>query len=273
MVRPRAIVPVRQDEYFLKMCIFGQPGVGKSVLAASAPKTLLLLNDADEASAAAELGSTADKWIISKQQDLEDAYDYVRHEGFRTYDWVWMDNLTLMQEQFMDQVMEELVAAKPHRSRWVPDMHEYLVVQNIIGTYVRYFKAIPIHFGWTAHAMRTEDEDGTVIYTPMLQGGQGALSQKLCGYMNVVGHMSAVRTKEGTERKIAFTKRGKFYAKSRWSGLQGTLTDADVPNIMKAVQNKFPKLGNPPVVPPAVRRTPAAKVARPVSKTTVKRSK
>lgn len=231
----------------MNVCIHGEPGVGKSVLAASAPKTLLLLNDSDEASAAAELGSTAQKWVINSVTELEEAYEYVKHEGCSTFDWVWMDNLTLLQEQLMDEVMVRLVTAQPHRDRWVPSMHEYLVVQNVIGTYVRYFRSLPIHFGWTAHSMRTEDDDGTVLYTPMLQGGQGALSQKLCGYMNVVGHMSAIRTKAGvTERRLTVTKRGKFYAKSRWGGLQGTLVDTDLPSMMSMVKKKFPNLGAPP---------------------------
>jgi len=259
MARPKAITPVKQEEYFVNICLHGEPGVGKSVLAASTPKTLLLLNDADESSAAAELGSTAHKWVINTIEDMEQAYEYVRHEGYKEYEWVWIDNLTLLQEQFMDQVMEQLVADKPHRNRWVPDMHEYLVVQNQVGTYIRYFRAIPIHFGWTAHCMRTEDEDGHVLYTPMIQGGQGALSQKLCGYMNVVGHLSAIRNKEGdTERKLTVTKRGKFYAKSRWSGLQGTLTNTDMPAVMKRIQSKFPNLGNPP--PVGVRRAAPARV-------------
>lgn len=266
MARPTAIQPVKQDEYFVNLCVYGEPGCGKSVLAGTSPKALLLLNDGDEASAAAERGSTADKWVIETLEDLEDAYEYVRHEGYKTYSWVWIDNLTLMQEQFMDRVMVDLKAKYPHRNRWVPDMHEYLVVQNQVGTYIRYFKALPINFGWTAHALRSEDADGQVQYTPMVQGGQGALSQKLCGYMNVVAHMSVLRKGGTEERRINVTKRGKFYAKSRWSGLQGTISNPTIPGMIKSIETKFPKLGQPPAV--LHERRPAGKVAGTVARTT-----
>lgn len=247
MARPKAIQPISRQENFINMILHGEPGVGKSVFAGSSPRALILTHDPDEMSSPAEWGSKADVWPVTNLKDLDDSYEYMRHEGVDDYEWVWIDNGTLLQELCMDRVMEDLVAEKPHRNRWVPDMHEYLVVQNQLSTYIRYFKSLPIHFGVTAHTMRAEDEDGKITYIPMFQGGQGALSQKLCGYMGVVGYMYVVRKREGDKtvesRRINVSKRSKFYAKSRFKGLQGEMTDPTIPKMMDAVRSQLPTLG------------------------------
>lgn len=243
MARPKAIKPVKRAENFINWCNYGEPGVGKSVLAGTSPKALILANDSDEISSAAEWGSKADVWVLKDIEDFVQAYEYMRNEGCGSYDWVWLDNLTLHEHQFMDQLMEELVKVKPHRNRWVPDMHEYLQVQNQIASYVRYFKALPVHFGWTAHVMRAEDVSGNDIYLPMIQGKQGEISQKLCGYMNIVSYMKTVKKGGGEVRKIYFSKRGSFYAKSRFKGLQGEMTDPTVEKVMAAISSKLPTLG------------------------------
>lgn len=243
MARPRAIKPIKRTENFINWCNYGEPGVGKSVLAGSSPKALILANDSDEISSPAEWGSNADVWVLSTLEDFVEAYEYMRMEGCQKYEWVWLDNLTLHQDQFMDALMEELVKRKPNRSRWVPDMYEYLVVQNQVATYVRYFKALPVHFGWTAHVMSAEDNTGNDVFLPMIQGKQGEVSQKLCGYMNLVSYMKVVKKGGKEQRKIYFNKRGSFYAKSRFRGLQGEMSDPTVTKVMDAVRSQLPTLG------------------------------
>lgn len=246
MARPKAIQPVKRVEFFMNMLVHGEPGVGKSVLAGSAPKALILAHNLDETSSAAEFGSSAQVWHVPTHHEMEEAYQYIRHEGVNEFEWICWDNGTLWQEQSLDRVMEDLVTEKPHRNRWVPDMHEYLVVQNQLSTYVRQFQALPIHFLMVCHTMRTEDDDGRIQYVPMIQGGQGQLSQKIAGYMNVVAYMSAVQKKEGETRKIYVNKRSRYLAKSRWKGLQGEMSDPTITKVMDAVRSEFPSLGNPP---------------------------
>lgn len=255
MARPRAIQPISRTENFMKLGIHGEPGVGKSVLAGSSPNALILTHDADEMSSPAEWGSNAHVMLVRNFEELDESYEFLRHEGHSEFEWVWIDNLTLLQEQCMDQVMADLVVSKPHRNRWVPDMHEYLVVQNHLGTQIRNIKALPMHFGWTAHVMSSEDENGKVQYIPMLQGGQGQYSQKMCGYMGVIGYMYVVR-KEGKEvRQISFSKRSKFLAKSRFKGLQGVMTNPTMPKMMEAVRSQLPTLGAKPKAASSTRTT------------------
>lgn len=243
--RPEAIIPVGMSDTYLRTLVYGEPGVGKSVLAGTCPKALMLVNDVDEVSSAALHGSTADRWHIRDYNDLTEAIDYLTHGGTEEYEWVWLDNGTLIQEQGMDQIMSDLVLAKPHRNQYIPDKAEYMESQSRFGTAVRLLKNLPINLGITAHAMRTEDDDGKVVYLPMFQGGQGAFSQKICGYMGGVYYMTAVSKKEGGTKRTLYTdKRGKFYAKDRYSALGGKLEDPDFPTIIRKIEEARNK-GNP----------------------------
>lgn len=234
--RPEAIVPVSAEGAYLRVLVHGEPGVGKSVLAGTCPKALMLVNDPDETSSMAIHGSTADRWHIKDYNDLTDAYEFLSHGGTNDYEWVWIDNGTLIQEQGMDQIMIDLVIAKPHRNQWIPDKAEYMENQSRFGTLIRNFKGLDINLGITAHTMRTEDEDGKVVYLPMFQGGQGAFSQKICGYMGCVFYMQTV-VKDGRSKRILYTdKRSKFYAKDRYSALGGRVENPDFPSIMKKIE-------------------------------------
>lgn len=250
MSRPRAIRPVSsREENFLRLMIYGEPGTGKSVLAGtSGPKTLILCNNSDETSSAAIAGSEALQWTVQDYTDLLEAFEWLRHEGVPSgeIDFIWLDNATLFQEQGMDQIMEETVARSPHRSIYKPDKPEYGENQNRLSRIIRDFKGLPVHLGLTAHVMRMDDE-GKTIHMPDFQGGQGKFSQKLCGYMGVVGYLY-VTVKDGKKiRRLRLDKTATFYAKDRYaSTLKGVMDNPTIPLLMKGIEAKFPSLGAKP---------------------------
>lgn len=235
MARPKAIRPIGQEDKHHRLMVYGEPGVGKTVFAATSPNALILTNDEAETISAAAMGSQADVWVCPTYEDIDEAWEYLRHEGYKEFDWVWIDNLTLLQDQAMDRIMHELVQRRPDRNRWVPDQHEYLVNQNRLSTMVRNFKKLPMHVGFTAHSMRSEDEDDKVLYVPMIQGGKGALSRKICGYMNMVGYLHTVRKEGKTRRRMLIEKKGKYLAKGRYPGMPDTLDDPTMPALEKAM--------------------------------------
>lgn len=240
MTKPRNVIKVR-DKAHVNMMLYGEPGVGKSVFAGTAPNALILANNPDET--VSMVDSDADVWHVPDYHALSDAVEYVWHEGHSDYEWVWFDNGSLFQEQGMDQIMDDAVAAKPHLNRWIPDRPQYLTNQNRLGLMIRRLTMAPINFGMTAHVQRVEDDDGRTILLPAFQGGQGLFAQRLCGYMNVVGYMKAVSSKDGGEKRYIYTRKtAKFQAKDRFRALEPKEEGLTVPILMQKIGSK----GTPP---------------------------
>jgi hypothetical protein len=112
---PDSIKPLRTGESrYTRILVYGDPGVGKTPFAASAPNALILDVDYGLESAIAT-GSTAKKWKVSDWNDATEALEYLRGGGVRDFEWVVLDGGTMLQQRGLDNIMEDLHAAKPHR--------------------------------------------------------------------------------------------------------------------------------------------------------------
>lgn len=194
----------------------------------------------DGSESAAIQGSKAEKWKMTDWNDMDEAFEFLRHEnhGFK---WVWLDSITLFQELGLDMIMEDLVAMKPHRELWLPDKGEYGQNMRRMGMWVRNVKPLPFNFGIIAHAMRYEDDEGNELMWPAIQGIN--MPQKVCGYMGIVGYYT-VRRKEGKDERLLLTsKTAKYYAKDRFDALGGRLTNPTIPMIEELVAKRLPKKG------------------------------
>lgn len=271
MARPKAIVPVSQERNFIRMMLYGQPDAGKSVLAGTSPRALILASDNEEPLSAARFGSNADMWLCTDYDEVDEAYEWVRHEGVDQYEWVWIDNSTLLQDQNMDSIMTELFIRKQGRtgdqSRYVPDRPQYLVNQNHFSDIVRKFKSLPIHFGVTAHEMVVEWHDGTEVVMPQLQGGKGEFSTRICGYMNIIGHMTSRTLKNGewegrlrVRHRPATDVQTGIMAKDRYAALGRQVINPNIPDMMEEIRKVLPTLGTR-LKPTAAKKAKAKKVA------------
>lgn len=235
--RHPGIRPVAVDEPYINILVYGDPGVGKTVLAGTSPNCLLLESAMDGSESAAIQGSKAEKWKMRDWNDMTEAYEYLRHEK-HGYDWVWLDSITLFQELGLDMIMEDLVAVKPHRSLFLPDRGEYGENMRRLSMWVRNMKPLDFNFGIIAHAMRYEDEEGRELLWPAIQGVN--MPQKICGYMGVVGYLTVRRKEAKDERMLLTNKTAKYYAKDRFDALGGRLTNPTIPMIQELVAKKLP---------------------------------
>lgn len=268
MARPRAIVPVSTERNFLRICIYGKPDAGKTVLAGTSPKCLILANDVDEVASAARFGSKADMWHVPDWDEMEKAAEWVRLEGVNEYEFVWVDNGTLFQDQGLeDTLLNAKQVLEGRQSKWVPDRPQYLVNQNRLAALIRLFKSMPIHFGITAHEMRVEYADGTEELMPAFPGTAGQYAQKICGYMNVIGHLESRWLKGGIyEANLRVRHKTGVMAKDRYHALGISVKNPNIETMIADIRKVLPTLGQRVAPQPVRKATGTRKVAAPVKK-------
>jgi hypothetical protein len=207
-----------------------------------------------------------------------EAYEYLRHEGHKEYDWVWVDSLTGYEKLYMNEELDTAMAKRSAQNKnadRVADLREYLLVQTEIKRITQHLADLPMHFGATATVMmlpwRDLDPEGgyereTLMMMPAIQGKDGKVAMDVCGEFNVVGFLD--RLEEGEEMIPAMLVRydGRHVARDRFVAIptteNGWLLNPTLPKIMEAIEKKH----RASRVAGATKATAAKKVHRSVKK-------
>jgi len=245
---------------YLHPLIYGDPGAGKTTLATSSGSKVLIIHPpTDSVGSAIRVGHSFSEEVITDWSEMNDVYEYLRHEdhGFK---WVWLDSISLAQDELLHSIMQDVVSLKPSRQIEVPDVREYMINFQRLLTWTRSMCALPVHFGMTAHAYRYSvdardavDQDAEdVIYMPWVQGKM--MPEKMCAYMNIVGFLDVLSDREGNERRVLWTrKRNRFYAKDQFGAFGEKVIDPTLDKMEAIVYKGIPK-------PEAAKKVTAKKV-------------
>lgn len=175
--RPTPPVVLDLDDYVesINMCIYGDPGAGKTPLAATLPNALILATEAGTISAKRYVKTNAKMIRALNFTEFRRAFMWLRDVAVpeKQYDWLIVDSVTKFQEMVLRHVLDEMYANNKHRDPDLPDKAEHQKWQVRFKKYVNAINDMPINVLWTAHAMRDSDEVGEVTVLPMLQGKNG----------------------------------------------------------------------------------------------------
>jgi hypothetical protein len=253
VAKPKTIYPASIRDNFINILVYGIPGIGKTYLAGTSPRCLILECGTGETTTNVSAGQKVDVWQILSRTELTDAHEYLRHEGHDDYDWVWLDGWSTLDSRLMQEQMQMVggmtTGSGKTKSELVPDKPDYLKVQSIISNFAQWFVDLPINFGATAHVMledtKSFDEDGDQVAEPMMmpqiQGGRGKMSQKVAAMVDIVAYMDTVTVKtqadeEDTKevRSLLIVGDGRHLARSRYGALDsrhGWLLNPTIPKI------------------------------------------
>lgn len=253
MSKPSIIVPANALRHGINLLVYADPGAGKTPLAASAPKTLIL--DADHGSESAA-GTDAEVWQIDSWHDMDEAHEYLRHEE-HDYRWVWLDGISVGQDRLLRGVMEELVERSPHRKLWQADKGEYGQNMFRLKQWVMQMTSMPFNFGITSHPWRYEDpvtEDEKIM--PWVQGKN--MPETICGMMNVIGYMTV--EEDGT-KKLYTKPKGNYYARDKFGALGAGMVNPTIPKIEAKIMERVKELSRKTTT-----RRPAARTRKTAAK-------
>lgn len=244
--RPKAITKLSEGASFRNWLIYGDSGVGKTVLAGTAPKGLFLTVEAEGTESARALGSDADEWVCDTWDKLLTAYQWLKGGGTGEYEWVMLDSLSEMEETAWRSHLEDMVKKKPGtRSVDKPALEDYQIIGNRVKRLVDAFNRLPINCLYTAQAMRRtiEDEDGDELELrqPLLgSANNGILSQKVCGMVTMVGLL--IPTKPDDEEDIPAGRRlwvagsERYLAKDRHDTFDRYIESPNIQEMDEAVK-------------------------------------
>lgn len=207
---------------FKNIMVYGDSGVGKTVLAGTAPGRLLMLAGEPGYISAARMGARGKARLIPDTATAVAAVRWLEDGGAQQFDWVICEGLGTMQNKFLLNYAAEAFDANPAKRahRNLPDKPDYFNAQNFTKSWVAQLIDLPCNVLFTAHAMRPEDSatGDTVVY-PAIQGKTYEVSNYICGLMHAVGFMSPRirRTPDGEAKQVR---------RILWQAIRDEKTDA-----------------------------------------------
>jgi hypothetical protein len=256
-----SIISLEDFSPSINMLLYGVSGVGKTVLAGTAPKALFLGIEDGQVSAKRR-GSKADLWPVTGWQDLSDAYDWLYENSDSCgYQWVIIDSVTVMQKLCMRGILDRVSAENAKRDPDIPAQADWQKYYNMFDRFVTGFCDLPINVLFIASEMRHENDEGEQQILPALVGPSYdpmRESEKLCAAMMVVAHMRKNVIGGGknleeakTTRQLLFEGMPPYFAKDRYDVFPRLVTVTDQEGKMITTMDSITKRIDLPTDTPA----------------------
>jgi len=192
----------------LKILIYGEPGVGKTVFSATAPKPLLI--DVERGSRSVlNVNNPVDVLEFRSIEQVEAIVQYLKNgnSAFDKYDTIILDSITELQARLLDQQLRELGDTAPV---YKADFGVWGVNTQRLRMLVSAFRDIEKNLICTAHVRTEKDEQtGLNVIKPFMTPG---LSKTVSGIFDVVGYL---RIDSKGERILRLQPTKTILAKSR----------------------------------------------------------
>jgi phage nucleotide-binding protein len=226
------ISPVQQQMSFFNLLIYGDPGVGKTVLAGSAhivaEMTPVLFLDIEGGTMSLRKKYPGVKVIrIEKFADLIRVWQALK-DGKHNFKTVVVDSLTEAQKLGMYQIMAAAKLKDPERDPDLAGIGEWGKNTEQIRKLVRAFRDLPMNTIFTALAMQEQLRSGGRRVKPSLSA---KLSNEVAGFLDVVVYMYNKTNDGKTERKLLTLATEEFVAKDRSDNLPPVVPDPDMKKL------------------------------------------
>ena len=227
---------VGQAPSLVNMLIYGEPGVGKTILAGSASEIeamgpVLFIDIEGGTMSLRNKFPNVDVVRVSNWTDMLKVYNDLQSSNH--YRTVVLDSLTEIQKFSMYHIMKDLIEGDPDRDPDVPGLREWGKNSEQVRRFVRAFRDLPVNTIFTALAATDKDpKTGAIQHRPYLSG---KLSAEVAGFLDIVCYMY-MRVLDGDVRRLLLTSStDSCVAKDRSDSLPPVLEDPDMTTIYNIV--------------------------------------
>lgn len=250
------IQEAQEDNPYIKLGLYGPPGVGKTWLAASFPDPLILEFREDGSKYIPYKGKK--KIRITKFKQAETAYWYLKG-GNHPFKTVALDTTTGLAELAMDYVKKEQEGLNLSPDPNLPNQRDYQKVARLMGLLILYYKSLDMNVIFIC-GERKDSPDGEELSLTMEGESQPddqtanifpelskSVRSKLFRSVDILGRMTATeeirRNQEGKEvmakvRRLYTTKNTTFEAKDRTDSLPRVVINPTYDKIEQYLQKK-----------------------------------
>lgn len=233
------VKPPAEAVAHLNMLVYGDPGVGKTSLAATAQDneetSPVLFLDVEGGTTTIRKRSDIDVKRVQSIQDVVEVHQLLREDNDGYYKTCIIDSLSELQKLDMRDIMRELVQRRPDMDPDVPSQREWGKSGEHIRRIVRAYRDLPMHTIFTALVNIDKDENGVVTYEPLLPG---KLKKEIPGFFDIVGYMSAVHENDEIVRRIQFVQTKRVKAKDRTDSLGDKVDFPTIPLLWQKINEK-----------------------------------
>jgi phage nucleotide-binding protein len=232
--RPR----LRED--FINLLVYGEPGIGKTILLGSADdvpemRPVLIMDVEGGTFSLRDRNPDVDIVRVTTWKEVQDVYDELQ-AGRTTYRTVVLDSLTEIQKFSMYQIMIDTKIRKPEADPDVPSMHDWSKNIEQIRRFVRAFRDLPMNALFTALAKSDRNpKTGIVTKQPYLSG---KLSSEVAGFLDIVVYMYTKNDGENLRRLLLTGATDEYIAKDRSGRLPLVVEEPTMKNLHQIIHGK-----------------------------------
>lgn len=221
----------------VKMLVYGDPGVGKTVFSCSGDRTIFIDVEGGSLSIQKRI---KDKKVVRKRFDtfdeIEEFVRGLREKGSKA-DTLVIDSITELQKKLMDSI----VAQHPEVKRPYGDgltVGDWGYNTERMRRFIRMARDLDMNVIFTALAMDEKNEmTGAVKTLPKMSS---KLSADVCGYVDIVGYLYVdnVTDEDGESvpvRRMLVQPVGMYYAKDRSGALDNVIDNPTFPGIYNTI--------------------------------------
>lgn len=246
------VKPPAESVEFLNLLIYGEPGVGKTLLAGSAADhkdtAPVLFLDVEGGVTTLRKRTDIDVVQIRDVEKIVAIHDELQKHKGGGYKTVVIDSLSELQKIDMRSVMTDEYnrARNPDTlDKDVPTQRAWGKSLERLRRIIRAYKDLPVHTIMTTLVNSTTDEQTNVTsYHPALPG---KMRGEAPGFFDVVGYLRVKEEQNGAVRRrlLQVTASSKVIAKDRTNALgydkdgvsTGVIYDPTIPDIWHAIAN------------------------------------